>query len=226
MSFVNVKESNPIDAWFMQRHACFTASMSYKLLLPSKDGSLFSAGAMTYIREKAVEALTVLHERPQMEFVESLIHGKAQEYNAFDAYVRATGNHSMRYFGTENPLYLEINEYSGGSPDGLMGEGTTIHLGLELKSPFNPANHFKYLQFKSQWDLKEHRIEYYTQIQMLMMAMKTNDFDFGSFDDRFRKKEHQIKVLAIKKDQKFQDNLEMRLHLAQKEKLKIINQLG
>jgi hypothetical protein len=226
MSFVNVKESDPIDAWFMQRHSRFTASMAYKLLIPSKDGSLFSAGAMTYIREKAVETLTVLQERPQLEFVESLIHGKAQEYNAFMAYVNATGNHDMRYFGTENPLYLSINEYSGGSPDGLMGEETRIDLGLELKSPYNSANHFKYLQFKSQWDLKEQRIEYYTQIQMLMMAMNTDTFHFGSFDDRFKKKEHQLKILEVKKDQKFQDNLEMKLHLAQKEKLKIINALG
>ncbi len=226
MSFVNVKESDPIDAWFMQRHSRFTASMAYKLLIPSKDSSLFSAGAWTYIREKAVETLTVLHERPQLEFVESLIHGKAQEYNAFMAYVNATGNTNMRYFGTENPLYLEINEYSGGSPDGLMGEGTRVDLGLELKSPYNSSNHFKYLQFKSQWDLKECRPEYYTQIQMLMMAMRTDTFHFGSFDDRFRKKEHQFKLLEVKKDPKFQDNLEMRLHLAQREKLKIINQLG
>ena len=216
---------DPKDKWLLKRYGKFTASVIHKLLLPGKDGAVFSAGGMTYIEERAVETMTTLYDRPELEFVEALIHGKAFEETAFDEYVRVSKNYNMKYFGTEDPVYIEHNAYSGGSPDGLMGEGENIYLGLELKSPKNPSVHFKYLQFKDQWDLKEKRKEYYAQIQFLMLITGAPEFHFASFDERFINPKLRLKIIPVYTDKKFQDNLEIRIAMAQKEKLRIIERL-
>lgn len=210
------------DRYFIERHSMFTASVNWKLLGKGKDGAGFSQTGLTYIEEKAIEEMTVLWERPQMEFVEPLLWGKMYEEPAFRYYVKTTKNYSMRYLGTEQPLYLPYNEYSGGSPDGIMGEGEIIHWGIELKCPANSRNHFKYLGFKNQWDLKESRIEYYCQIQFLLMITQAQGFHFVSFDDRFKNPDLKIKIIDVMPDTKFQDNLQLRLIAAQKEKIKIL----
>lgn len=216
---------DPKDKWLLKRFGKFTASVIHKLLLTGKDGKGFSSGGWSYIEERAVETMTVMYERPELEFVEALIHGKAYEEAAYNEYVRVSGNYNMRYFGSEDPVYLEHNAYSGGSPDGLMGEGEVIHLGLELKCPKNSNNHYKYLKFKDQWDLKEQRKEYYAQIQFLMMITGAPQWDFGSFDERFVNPKLRLKIIPVFPDKKFQDNLEVRIAMAQKYKLEIIEQI-
>ena len=214
------------DAWLLERFANFTSSVNYKLLLPGKEGKTFSPGGISYITEKVVESMTSLQEKPEMEYVEALIHGKSQEFASFDAYVKASRNYNMRYFGDDNPVYLKRNEHSGGSPDGLMGEGEVIHMGLELKNPKNPNNHFKYLKFKDQWCLKQHRIEYYTQIQDLISITGAKVFHWVSYCDLFKDPKHKIKIVEVFPDQNFINNLEIRIAMAQKEKLKIIESLN
>ena len=216
---------DPKCKWFLDRHSKFTASSNSKLLLKGKDGTGFSVGGITYIEEKAIETMTELFENPKLEFVEPLIFGNAQEQHAYESYVEVSKNYNMRYFGSETPVFLDYNEYSGGSPDGLMGQGDVVHWGLEIKSPMNSKNHYKYLKFKTQWDLKEQRIEYYTQIQFLLMITKADGFHFSSYDERFKDKKLRVKILDVLPDKSFQDNLEIRLHLAQKEKLKIIKEI-
>lgn len=214
-----------IDVWHEQRYGKFTASMIYKLLTKSKDNSYFSVGAMSYIEEKAIETMTVMYERPELESVESLIHGKTYEEHAYHEYIKVTKNYNMRHFGSESPLFLDLNEYSGGSPDGIMGEGENIYIGMEIKCPLNSKNHFKYLKFKTQWDLKESRIEYYSQIQFLLMITNAEYFHFVSYDERFRDEKLRIKVIDVYPDSNFQNNIEAKLLMAQKEKIKIINSL-
>ena len=221
-----INKLDPKDNWLLQRFSNFTSSVNYKLLKAGDKGELFSAGGKTYIQEKAVETMTDLQEKPELEYVESLIHGNAQEYMSFQAYVQASRNINMRFFGGEAPVYLKRNEYSGGSPDGLMGEGEVIHLGLELKNPKNPNNHFKYLKFNDQWDLKQHRIEYYTQVQDLISITGAKAFHWVSYCDLFKDPKLKIKIIEVLPDQKFIDNLEIRIAMAQKEKLKIIESLN
>jgi len=215
---------DPKDRWLLDRYSDFTASVIYKLIALSKDGRGFSQTGMTYIEEKAIETMTELYEQPELEYVESLMHGKAYEEANFNAYVNASKNYSMRYFGGDAPLYLKYNEYSGGSPDGLMGEGENVKWLWEGKCPKNPKNHYMYCKFKSQWDLKEKRPEYYAQLQFLLMITKADGAHFSSFDSRFKDKSKQLKIIEVLPDQKFQDNLDIRIQLAQIEKLKIISE--
>lgn len=216
-----INETDAKGKWFLDRYGKFTASMIYKIV-PNGGTSLFVPGGWTYIQERAVETMTFLYEAPELEFVEALIHGKAYEEAAYFEYLRVSKNYSMRHFGGENPLYLEYNSYSGGSPDGLMGEGTEINWLLELKCPKNPKNHFLYSKMSSQWDLKEKRPEYYTQIQFLLMITKAQGAHFASYDERYRDESKRLKIIDVMPDKKFADNLDVKLQMAQKEKLKII----
>lgn len=211
------------DEWLLQRWGKFTASMIYKILKKGVDGTGFSAGAMTYIEERAIESMTELYEAPEMEFVEPLMHGKHFEEAAFNRYVHDTKNYGMEHFGSENPLFMPYNEYSGGSPDGKLSE--PVKWIWEGKCPKNPKNHLMYLKMKDQWDLKEKRIEYYSQIQFLIMIFKADGAHFSSYDERWKEEKLQNKIIEVLPDKKFQDNLEIRLHLAQKERLNIIDKL-
>lgn len=210
------------DKWLIERHGKFTASENYKLLAGGSKNELFGAGANTYIRKKAIETMTVFSERPELENVKSLLWGKLYEAPAYQCYINVTKNYNMRYLGSENPLYLAYNEYSGGSPDGIMGEDVVIHWGLELKCPKSSEVHDDYLQLKDQWDLKSYNIMNYTQIQMLLMTTKAEGFDFFSFDERFIDARLRHKLIEVRPDKRFQDNLAMRLECAQKLKLEII----
>lgn len=215
------------DRWFMQRHGRFTASEIGKLLSKGSGTKMFGTGALTYIKQKAIEKMTVLWERPEVEEVKSLLHGKAHEYPAYEAYTRATGNYAMRYFGTDEPLFLELDADSGGSPDGLMGEGVKIHCGLELKCPKNSHIHWDYYKMKDQWDLKENNIDYYAQIQFLMRITNAEEFHFCSFDDRFIEPKKKIKIITVLPDKRFIDNLEIRIQMAVKMRNEMIaEQLG
>lgn len=212
------------DRWFLQRHGKFTASEIGKLLSKGAGTKMFGTGALTYIKQKAIEKMTVLWERPEVDEVKSLLHGKAHEYPAYEAYRIASGNYSMRYFGTEEPVFLELDQDSGGSPDGLMGEGVKIYCGLELKCPKNSHIHWDYLKMKGQWDLKEYNADYYAQIQFLMKISNAEQWDFSSFDDRFIDPKKKTKIIKILPDKKFIDNLEIRIQMAVKMRNEMIEE--
>lgn len=210
------------DRWFMERHGKFTASEIGKLLSKGSGSEMFGKGAITYIRQKAIEQMTVLWERPELEWVKSLLHGKVHEQPAYEMYLKATKNYSMRYFGLDAPLFLEYDKDSGGSPDGLMGNEDEVYCGLELKCPKNSSVHYDYLEFKDQWDLKNYNIDYYGQIQFLLMITKAQEFHFCSFDDRFIDKKKKIKIIPVLPDKNFHNNLEVRLQMAIKKRNEIV----
>ncbi len=202
------------DQWLLERRGKFTASQIFKLFSKPSDikkRQMFGTGAWTYIEERAMERLTDLYERGSLEEVEALRHGKYMEGQAYRYYVEKSGNHSMRWFGDENPLYLTYNRDSGGSPDGLMGESDIIHRGLELKCPMKPAIHWKYMKMKDQYDLKAGAFHYYCQCQFLMMITKSPVWDFASFDERFRKEEHKMKIIQLTPDKILQAELDIRI---------------
>ena len=216
-----INETDAKGKWFQERHGKFTASMIHKII-PNAGTSMFTPAGWTYIQDRAIETMTFMYEAPELEFVEALIHGKAYEENAYYEYLRVSKNYSMKHFGGENPVFLDYNEYSGGSPDGLMGEGTSVNWLLEIKCPKNSKNHFKYMGIKSQWDLKELRPEYYAQIQFLLMITKAEGAHFASYDERFRDETKRLKIVDVLPDKKFADALDVKLKTAQKEKLKIM----
>lgn len=216
-----------IDDWHKRRRARFTGSENYKLLIPGA-GQMFGAGAWTYIKQKAIEMTTRMWERPELEETKSILHGRVHEYPGFLEYVHVTGNNSIMYLGDENPMfypYKPLAEESGATPDSadITPEGL-IQLGAEIKCPKNPLYHFDRLKWKTQWDVKQNYIECYTQCQFLMMATGAAQWDFVSFDDRQIVRSKKIKIIPIYPDKNFQNNLEVRLRQAIKEKYRIISE--
>jgi len=220
---------NKVDAWHEIRRSRFTSSVNYKLLPAGGSIHPFAKVGMTYIEEKVIELTTKMYERPELEEVESLLHGKAHELPAFERYVTETKNYSMTYIGDENPIFIEcevekLREESGGTPDfaNILDSGV-IDMGGEIKCPKNPAYHFRRLDWKDQWDLKENYIEYYTQVQDLMRLTGAHEWDFVSYDERQLAKSKQIIIIPVKRDNAFIDNLELRIYLAVKEKYKLLS---
>jgi len=211
-----------IDRWFLARWACFTASENYKLFSPSKGNAMFGDGAWTYIEQKALEMTTRMQERPELDEAKSILHGRAHEYPAFVEYVKQTGHHCMDYMGDDNPMfypYKPLAEESGGTPDcaNITSSGM-IDFGAEIKCPKNPINHYRRLKWKDQFDVKLNYIQCYTQCQFLMMCTGASQWDFVSYDDRQIVRAKKIKIIPIKPDKNFQNNLEVRIRQAIKEK--------
>lgn len=218
---------DPVDNWHLQRWSKFTASENYKLLTPPKVNRVWSEGADSYIEDKAIQAVTRLEERPELEEVKSLLWGRVYEYPAFETYTKTTRN-QITYMGSENPIFLEyepLKEESGGTPDAAhITDSGTVDFGCEFKCPRNPSYHFKRLRWTSQWDIKEQYILCYTQIQNLMLITGAQDWHFVSFDDRQIAKSKKIKIIEVKPDRKFQDNLDIKIRMAVKEKYKILSE--
>lgn len=221
-------EIDKVDKWHIERWHRFTSSENHKLLTPAKLNQVWSAGAVTYIEQKAVNTVTRMEERPEMEEVKSLLHGKANEYPAYEMYVQTTRNMSMRYTGTEDPLFLlyeEMPDESGGTPDVVsITESNSVDLLAEIKCPKNSIEHFRRLRWTSQWDIKEGYPLVYCQMQHQLMITGAQEAHFISYDDRQLIRKNKIKIIVVKPDQKFMDNLHIKLMMAVKEKYKILSQ--
>lgn len=216
-----------IDEWFIARWTKFTASENYKLLQNGSAGAIFGSGALAYIKQKALEMSTQIWERPELEEHKSLLHGKMYEYPAYKAYIEHTKNYSMKFLGTDMPLFLEYDKLpneSGGSPD-IISLGTSrIEAGAEIKCPKNPIYHFDRLKWKDQWDIKEQYMSCYCQMQNLLMITEADLWQFISYDERQKNPSKKIKVIDVLPDKKFQDNLDLRLRMAVKEKYKMFDE--
>lgn len=222
-----IKPSADLDQWHLKRWTKFTASESYKLLYPS-GAAMFSPGGITYIKEKALQMSTVMWQRPELDEVEALLHGKVHEYPAYKATVAATGYTQLIYLGEESPLFLDYEPLigeSGGSPDSIsLTESAGVDIVAEIKCPKNPMNHFNRLIWKNQWDVKEKYIQAYTQIQHLLMITEARLGLFVSFDDRQKRVDKKHKIIDVLPDKKFQDNLDLRIRMAIKEKYRIYDE--
>lgn len=214
-----------INNWYAKRRSRFTSSEDYKLL---KDG----AGRDTYIETKVIELTTAMWERPELDEVKSLLHGKIYEYPAYESYIKTTKNYSMTYMGSENPMFFPcrvIKDESGGTPDiGNIVSGDSDEVKIdylcEVKCPKNPAYHFRRLKWKSMWDIKEQYLSCYTQMQDLIRITGAFGCDFVSYDERQLVNSKKTIIIEVKPDQKFIDNLELRIQLAVKEKYKLLSE--
>lgn len=219
--------SKKVNEWHLKRWGRFTASEAYKLMVPGK-GEMFSSGGWTYIEQKALEMTTVMQERPELEETSSILHGRALQYAAHEEYVYHTKNYGLTHFGDDDPIfypYLPLAEEAGGSPDSaFLTDSGIIVFGAEFKCPKNPINHFRRLKWKDQWDVLQHYPLAYAQCQKLMMCSDAKHWDFMSFDDRQVVRAKKTKIITIKQDKNFQNNYEVRLRSAIKEKYRIISE--
>jgi hypothetical protein len=221
---IEIPKQTDLDQWHLKRWTRFTSSEKYKLLTPGDKGAVFSVGAFTYIKTKALEMATHMQERPEMEEVKSLLWGKVYELPNFEWYIKETKNYNMKYLGSETPIFITddlMPKESGGSPDGLLLGTDKIMAGWEGKCPRNSMYHFDRLLWKDQWDLKQNYLSCYTQIQDLLRITEADEWHFTSFDDRITNPNKKGKLIVVYPDKKFQDGLVLRTRMAVEEKHKI-----
>lgn len=202
--------------WKEQRIGRFTASEIYKLLKSGKaKDSIFGETAMTYIHEVAAEILTGEAEERTTKAME---WGAFHEPAAMEAYRKQTGA-NVTYYGTENPLFIEYGEYTGGSPDGV----TDTHL-LEIKCPFKSANHVENLTLTAD-TFPGIRPEYYAQMQFNMFLSSMDKAHFISFDPRIASEEQQLFILEIPYNAEFVEKIKSRIDLAIEELKQILKKI-
>ena len=135
-------------------------------------------------------------ERPEA-FGYAIQHGLDNEWEAEQAYQELTMSKITRPDFIQHPTV----SYIGGNPDGLVGLDGIV----EIKCPYNPANHLQNLI-----DGEQFRIDYYAQIQGYLWITGRQWCDGISFDPRFPD-DLKIGVTRIMRDQPYIDALEIRL---------------
>lgn len=183
------------ESWMMKRCGKFTASEIFKLLVKGKGGEYFGVGAKTYIRLKAAEILTLEPNNGGRINGYAMEWGNAHEHEAIERFIKDTGT-KADYFGGANPKFFEYSNFSGGSPDALTDEAV-----IEIKCPYNSAEHLEHLMFNDEEDIKAYVPEYYWQITANMLFTDRNKAIFISYDPRFADENLQIKVVEFEANQ-------------------------
>lgn len=217
-----------IDQWLLDKRGKFSASVAWKLLSKGKSGEMFGDGAWTYIKKMAAEMMTHIWDNGNKgDEIEPMLHGKVHEYPAYQYYIQQTNNFSVKYFGDQHPIFIthpDLPDEFGCSPDaGAITDDGTISLGLEIKCPFDSLIHLERLGWETQWDLYTDYPAAYTQIQASLMCTGAEEWHFISFDERQIVEPLRGKIVQVLDDFKLQDNLNIRVRQAIKEKYRIIS---
>lgn len=198
--------------WFEDRLGRFTSSSSSVLI--SSRGNL-TAGAETYIYEKAMEVLT--GHRDEIEFLpKSITWG-------IDNEIVAKHFIESRFLGKkiQDVGFLPDVYNSGASPDGL----TDSHV-IEIKCPYTAVNHFKALDMDTGDDLLKYNNKYYHQVQcQLHAANKEKAFFFTYAAHDWIPEEMKLSILEIDFNPEYWANFEKMLILANNRLHEIIGRI-
>lgn len=197
--------------WERIRLGRFTASQVHRLMKDSRTKGKVSDSAMTYIREKIAEMLTGTTKQSGGYAIE---WGLDHEYEAIEAFTAKTG------LKVEQARFMPYGDHAGGSPDGYVGEDAII----EVKCPYDSANHVEYMMIESEEDLLDFRPEYYYQVQMCMLCCDKKKAYFVSYDPRMDKS-MQIVVREINRNEEAIEKIKDRLESAINTKIALLNLL-
>jgi hypothetical protein len=195
------------DAWFEARKGKVTSSEIHKIMGSKKGDEALTETAKTYLLEKVAEFfggaphLSV----PDGAKPKALEWGIELEETAISVYTERRG------ILVEKASFIPFSDYYGGSPDGLVPQTGVI----EVKCPFNSANHFKHGMIKTDAEFKKIAPNYYWQCISNMVCAKAEWCDFISFDPRVHD-EYQLFVYRLNWNQEEVDYLHKRLEVAVK----------
>ena len=155
------------EAWFQIRKGKITSSEIYKIM--GERG--LSETAKSYLLEKVCEHFGGVTEPA---FGQALDWGTELEPVAIEHYSKLTN------IVVEKASFIPVDEFYGGSPDGLVQPDGII----EIKCPFKSANHFKHGLIDSPAKFKKIVPNYYYQCISNMICSGATWCDFISFDPR------------------------------------------
>lgn len=193
------------DAWFEARKGKITSSEIHKIMGTKKGDDALTETAKTYLLEKVSELFggTPHVSHPNGSKPAALEWGTELEDTAIDFYTTKTG------ILVEKASFIQASEHYGGSPDGLiLPEGI-----IEVKCPFNSANHFKHGLIKNDADFKKVAPIYYYQCLSNIVCANADWCDFISYDPRVEP-EYQMFVFRLHKNEEEVQNIHHRLEIA------------
>jgi putative phage-type endonuclease len=182
--------------WFEMRRGKITSSEIHKIM---SDKGLTET-AKTYLLEKVCEHFNGYKEPASGQ---ALDWGTELESVAIERYEQVTNNK------VEKASFILADEYYGGSPDGIVSpEGI-----IEVKCPYNSANHFKYGLIDSAAKFKKVVPNYYYQCISNMICAGATWCDFISFDPRVLEG-YQMFVFRLELDQEEVANVKEKVLIA------------
>lgn len=206
------------NEWLQKRLGRFTASEMYKLFQSGRaKDKLFGDGAMSYIRQKAAEILTMTVP-PEMDFKQTN-WGAEHEWKAAEMF---DPNSEGYYFGKANPVFFEFGDYCGCSPDWEKRISYDSIIGADFKCPWNSSEHLLNLHLQDENDLKKHRWEYYCQLQTGINIRGWQVAYFVSYDPRMIESRLQQKIIEVKPSEEWAEEFGIRLPAAISELKKLI----
>ena len=209
MKWLNIDQGS--IEWKNIRLGLFTSSDIFNLFVKAKDKKNISKTAETYIKQKAIECIYP----PFFNDINSnaLQHGLDYESDAIQCY------EMIKNKTVSNGGFFIFDNYSGSSPDGLIGNDGLI----EVKCPFNRVNHLNnVLSLKDDIDLYKLSKKYYYQVHHQLFCTGRKWIDFCSFDPRLLNYNNFLHVIRIERNQELMDEMAEVIYNAGKEKDKII----
>ena len=179
--FESIKQNT---AWDTARLGKFTGSRLGDLFVQPKTKAAQEAGewsktAENYILSKVMEIVT--GQAQDGASGAAIDHGNEWEETALLELQKAIGSPDDKTL--LRPGFKLFNDYSGASPDAFMQLADT-KIGVEIKCPYNPINHYHHCKIKNEADLKAINSDYYWQVQMNMLTYEIGGWIFASFDPR------------------------------------------
>ena len=194
------------DLWFEMRRCKITSSEIHKIM-GGKEGALTET-TKTYLLERAAQ---YFGGQAAPSNGAALEWGIELEDLALEVYQERTGIVATKC------SFIEVNKHYGGSPDALVGtEGT-----VEIKCPFNSANHFKHGLITSDAEFYKAAPAYYYQCISHMICANAQWCDFISFDPRVQP-EYGMFIYRLHRDEAEVENVKAKIEIAVKYMLEII----
>lgn len=182
--------------WFDIRKGKLTSSEIHKIM----GDKGFSETAKTYLLEKVCELYGGVTEPAQGA---ALNWGIELESVAIQYY------EELKNVKVEPASFTPVDEYYGGSPDGLLlPEGI-----IEVKCPYKSANHFKHGMIKDATSFKKIASNYYYQCISNMICTNTKWCDFISYDPRVQS-DYQMFIFRLELNEEEATNVKERVKLA------------
>lgn len=177
------------NEWLKSRAGRITASGVHKLFT-SKYETANNKTSRNYLNERVAQAIG--SRLPQFSTAATR-WGNDHELEAAEAYIERTGNEVTKY--GDNQEFVKMGKRAGATPDGLVfADGT-----LQIKCPYNPANHVEFLLTTTQDEFKKKFPEYYLQTQMEMLVTQRYWCDFVSYDPRIES-DLKLHIIRLKRD--------------------------
>ena len=185
-----VKAEERRAAWLKNRAGRITASNVYKLFT-SKYETANNKTSRSYINERVAQAIG--SRLPQFS-TPATRWGNDNEVEAVEEYMKATGAIVTKY--GENQEFVKLGKRQGATPDGLVDPDELI----QVKCPYNPANHVAFLMTQTQEEFKADYPQYYLQMQMELLVTRRKRCNFVSYDPRIPS-DFKLHILKIERDE-------------------------